>query len=457
MAKQEKFKPEPPKVEEKLSESLSEEKKRYGSFTELAIKGGARLRERLKIGEDSFSLIYGPNASNPKKYYLNGVLNEVEKAGMAMMYTADFVIESKKKPDPEVKDATGFRISNNAIQIKIDELTLSERKLTETLIDLVGFRRVNSSDYYRHYVVLHELDAKKKVLNDMHEFSGVKNKNLSYQIAELEQQADALATKLDPAKCWYAKTKSGNLTRNISSFRDRFKAVYPHMREYEKAVLYTYGASFGRQSDLLHSGKPVDRRKLTVSNIGTHIGRIGILATHVLNAAKDLGRIHNVKGPLKTIADVTKKNEYPIKLFRQKTKPPISKGDFVVTVWGDLGQVTKVLRSKYGFKAFRVKFLDKLPLPGIPVDDFPAENIRLLYKRKPLIEQVRQEINRVTPSVNPSTRDLNNSMVKTILHQWNNVGLKEFTLNNPKAGYEKMQQELDRVKAQDQTRQAPPQ
>ncbi len=454
MAKQEDFKPEPPNVEEGLSESLEEEKKRYGSFSELAIKGSARLRERLKIGEDSVSLIYGPNTSNPKKYYLNGVLNEVEKAGMAMMYTADFVIESKKKPEPEIKDATGYRISNNAIQIKIDELTLSERKLTETLIDLVGFRRVNSADYYRHYVVLHELDTKKKVLNDMHEFSGIKNKNLSYQINELKQQADTLAAKLDPAKCWYAKTKSGNLTLNISPFRDRFKTVYPHMREYEKAVLYTYGASFGRQSDLLHSGKPVDRRKLTVSNIGSHIGRIGILATHVLNAAKDLGHMHNVKGPLKIIADVTKKNDYPIQLFKQKTKPPISDGDFVVTVWGDLGQVIKVVKSKYGFKAFKVRFLDKLPLPGIPIDDFPAENLRLLYKRKQLIEQVRQEIEKVAPNSNPSTRDLNKSMVDTILYQWNNVGLKEFTLNNPRAGYEKMQQELDRMKAQGKVKQA---
>jgi hypothetical protein len=35
MAKQEDFKPEPPKVEEDLPETLKEEKNRYSSFSEL--------------------------------------------------------------------------------------------------------------------------------------------------------------------------------------------------------------------------------------------------------------------------------------------------------------------------------------------------------------------------------------------------------------------------------------
>ncbi|HEV2412497.1 MAG TPA: hypothetical protein VGS28_01670 [Candidatus Saccharimonadales bacterium] len=435
------YKPKPPKV----GTDVGEEEKRYKAFTELAIKGGAELRKKLKLSEDAFSLVYGPNTGNPKKYYLTGVLNEVEKAGMAMMYTADFVVESKKKPEPEITDATGYRIANNAIQVKIDELTVSERKLTETLVDLVGFRRADEADYYRHYIVLHELDAKKKIQNDMHEFSGVKSKNLAFQIEELEKQADALAAKLDPAKCWYAKKRRGVLTRNISTFSERFKEVFPYMKEYEQATLYTYGASFGRQSGFLHSGKPVERRKLTLNTLGAHVGRIGTLAPGVLTATKDLGHLNNVKGILKTISDVTKKNDYPIKLFRQKTKPKIVEGDFVVTVWGSLGQVTKVIKSKYGYKSFRVKYLTDMPLPDMPVDDFPAENVRLVYARKPLVEQLRQEIHKATPELKPGTRELNKLMTESVLHLWNNVGLKEFTLNNPKAGYEKIQQEIDRI------------
>jgi hypothetical protein len=313
------------------------------------------------------------------------------------------------------------------------------------LVGIIGFRRANSQDYYRHYVELHELDTKKKILNDMHEFSGIKNKNLEMQITELEQQADSLASKLDPDKCWYAKNRRGAITRNLSTFSDRFKKVFPYMKEYEKAALITYDASFGRQSCLLHSGKPVERENVTLNTMGAHIGRVSILAAHVLTATKDLGRIHNIRGILKTIADATKKNDYPIKLFRQRTQPEISEGDFVVTVWGDLGQVKKVIKSKYGYKAFRVQYLDRLPMPGIPVDDFPAENIRLLRKRKPLVDEVRQEILKVTPELKPSTRELNRLIEEAVLHLWNNVGLKDFTLNNPKVGYEKIQQEIDRI------------
>ncbi len=432
----------------KISPEIKEEKRRYSVYTEMLIKGGSQLRKKLKIGEDSFSFVYGPNTGNPKNYYLMGALNDVEKAAMAVMYEADFVVESKVKLGSKPTDATGFRIANNSLQVKIDALSLSERKMTETLVDLIGFRRANSQDYYRHYVVLHELDAKKKILNDMYEFSGIKNKNLSHQISELEQQADLLAAKLDPQRCWYAKKKKGKLTCNISTFNNRFKDVFSHMKEYEKAALISYGASFGRQSGLLHSGKPVDREELTLDNLGAHIGRVSILATHVLNAAKDLGRIHNVTGVLKTIADSIKKNDYPITLYRQRTRPDIAEGDFVVTVWGNLAQVKKVMTSKHGHKAFRIKYLDKLPMPGIPIDDYPAENLRLLYARKPLIEKMKAVILKATPKLKPSTRQLNRSMEDSVVHMWNDVGLKEFLLKNPEAGYAKVKQEIDRLKNQ---------
>ena len=437
------YKPRPPEV----GNDKTDEERRYASMTELAIKGGSQLRRKLNISEDSFSFIYGPNTANPKKYYLSGVLNEVEKAGMAMMYAADFVIDSRKVDLPDINDATGRRIANNSLQVRIDELAISERKLTESLVDVAGFRRADSEDYYRHYIVLHELADKRKIQNDFDEFYGIKNKNLALQITELEQQADALAAKLDATKCWYAKKKKGVLTRSISTFSERFKAVLPRMSEPEKATLQTYGTSFGMQSDLLHSGKPIDRDELTLDSLGGHIGRIGIFAAHVLNAIKDLGHIHNVKGILKTIADVTKKNDYPLKLFKQKTRPAIDKGDFVVTIWGDLGQVKKVITSRYGYRSFRMRYLDRLPMPGIPEDDFPGNDVRLVYKLKPAIEKMREEIRKVTPELNPSTRELNKLMAESILHFWNNVGLKEFTFNNPEAGYEKMQQELDRLKA----------
>jgi len=173
------------------------------------------------------------------------------------------------------------------------------------------------------------------------------------------------------------------------------------------------------------------------------------LAHYVLTASKDLGRIHNINGILKTIADITKKNDYLIKLFRQRTQPEISEEDFVVTVWGALGQIKKVIKSKYGYKAFRIKHLEQPPLPDTKIDDYPAENIRLLYKRKPLAEKVRDEISKVSPGLKPSTRWLNKSIEEMVLHLWNNVGLKEFTLNNPDAGYEKIQQEIDRIKVLD--------
>jgi hypothetical protein len=430
-------KPKPPKVEP----NRSDEKKRYDVFTEMIIKGAAELRKKNKWDYNSYQFTYGASSSDPKGYYLFGVLSEIEKTAMSMMQMAEFVVESRAKDVPKGLDDEGQRIADNVLQAQIDELTLWQRKMTEIIVDLIGFRTTNSKGYYQHYLVLNELASLRRTQADIKEYYGAVSANYAEQEKNLIQQADMLAARLDPKKCWYAiVNKKGQITYRLKTFEDKFKTVFPSMKASQKALLRTQHVSFGSQSKALHPGTSSGNRNLKLDNVGAHIGRVGLLAIHVVAAAKDLMRIHNTKGILKMCADVVKKNDYPLKLHAKQTRPDIDMGDFVI-VGGHLAQVVKVIRSKYGYKSFRVKYLDTPPLPTTPEDEFIGELVHLHYKNKTAVQQVKELIMKATPDAKPSTREINSYMRDGVIELWSN-GMKEITLGHKDEGNKKMAEYL---------------
>lgn len=439
--------------EDKPLPTIIEDNDDRGGLEGLLIKSGATLREKLSFSESSYRMTYPPSTSNPRSYFLYGVLNEVEKAVVSVMQAHEFVKDSLAAEQPEVKDEVGQRISDNILQARLDELAMWQRKMTEFMIELQGFSKANHQDYYRHYLILHELQSLRRGIIDLKEYYGANNANYAFQEQELVLLANNLAAKLDSNKCWYAvKNKSGNITRLIENFDTRFNSVFQTMNHQSRAVLKTHHFSFGSQSRYIHANVEPGDRKLELKRITTHAGRVEILAIHVLVMIKDLLRIRNTKGHLKAINDVVKKNDYPLELHRKQTRPNISRGDFVA-VDGDLCQVIKVIISKgYRYKSFRVKYLINEPLPGVKYDEVPGDWVRLIYKREPLIHQTIDALKEVRPLINPSVRQINRFMRNSIIEGWHN-GLKEYVLNRPDLGkvkldnYEKlMKKRLDGIK-----------
>jgi hypothetical protein len=437
-------KPKPPVVEP----SKSDEKKRHDAFLDIPLKGAAQLRKKLRWDNNSYHLMHGPNSHDPKGYYLFGVLNEVEKTGMSMMQASEFIVESRVKGIPDGLNDEQQRIADNVLQSRIDELALWQRKMTEIMVDLVGFRLANNKDYYQHYLVLHELKSLQRTQADIKEYYGSENANYAYQEADLIQQADSLAKNLDPNKCWYANiSKTGQIQRSLRSLNLRFQAVFPRMKPQQKAVLRTHYVSLGSQSKSLHPGGSAGSRNLSLDDLDLHLSRVGILSLHVVNATKDLMRIHNTNGFLKMCADLVKKNDYPVALHTKKTKPDIEVNDFVV-VAGDLAQVTKVIRSRYGYKSFLVKYLEKPPIPSIPEDEFIGELVHLHYKNKKAVADTKALILQTTPEAKPTTQEINKLMREGVVELWSN-GMKEITLGRTEEGRKKMAEYLKQQKAKE--------
>lgn len=439
-------KPKPPIVEP--DETSDEERHNY--FTQLAIKSEAELRKHLDPHSVSNGRMYAPDVRKARDYVISIMLDEVEKAAISCLATSEFILGSQKEETTKVTQAMKDempQLEGNIFQSRIDEMVLWERKLTEQLVDIVGFRHTRKDDFYRHYIVLREIERLSKISTDFYQYHGAKNKNIDHQLQRLKQEADQMVTGLDPSKCWYVRsiTSTKGANYEIASFKQRLDRTLPWMSPNQRVMVGISYGEYSVQSVSLHpSQAKIKEEDPTMKTLDSHFMRVSMLAGEVVLGAKDAMNMHNKKGWLGNMSKANKSNEYPKELLTKLTKPDITVGDFVLA-YGDLAEVVKVNKGKVGYRSFRVRYLETPPIPTIPVDEMPARYVRLYQKRKPIAEQVIKLLSE-DGSKKPSIRLVNVSVRRTIVDYWTAMGGKELAFGKKDEGYKKMAEYLEQQK-----------
>lgn len=391
---------------------MTGEKNDHTKIYELVMHASYQIRKKLGIDDLSCNVSVS-NSKNPKNYYLQNVLNELDKSVISLMFACQFLDANKNEPPPSKEDS---QFNSKILQSKIDELSLWRRKLVEILIDLIGFRVANSIEYYRHYNLLHEVSRKQKEFNDRKEFWGCSNKTLAKEIQDLESAADQLFGQLDQQKCWYTKKKKNNTVLNDE--KSRFQRILEDAKIFQKALLLSYRNSFGRPSELLHPKKIVDEKDMSLEDFIQAIRGVGILGLHVISGIKDLLRIHNTTGSLKQAANAVKKNLYPMLLLGLRTKSKIVVNDYVITPLGP-AQVKKKTsnKTKFGYRTFIVRLL--IPQSSnIKEEEYIAEEIRLLAPYKSIKKEVLQILQTANPSLRVGASEINKALNQQVLELW---------------------------------------
>lgn len=427
------------------------DEERHKSFTKMAIKSATELRKHLDTNSTQANKwLYAPNARKARDYVISIMMDEVEKAAISCMFTSEFILGSQKEVIASQEQQTqdeASRISDNIFQSRIDEMVLWERKLTKQLVDVVGFKRTKQDDYYRHYIILNEIERLTKISTDFSEYHASISQNIKYQLDGLKTDADTIIKKLNPDRCWYvdsvSSTKGGRY--KIAPFKKRLNRVIKWMTPNQKLMVGVSYGEYSVQSQSLHPNQvKIKDEHPDMKALDAHFMRVTILASEVVLGAKDVMSMHNMKGYLGDISKMNKSNNYPATLIKNLTQPDIEKGDFVLA-HGDLAEVIKVNKSEFGYRGFRVKYLETPPLPNIPVDEMPARYVRLYKKRKPMAEELKALLTKEGVT-NPSTRLVNNSIRKTIVHFWSELGGKELAFGNNEAATQKMQEYADKLK-----------
>ncbi|MCH1638902.1 hypothetical protein MJ257_02175 [Paenibacillus timonensis] len=173
--------------------------------------------------------------SNPKGFFLFGVLDEISKVGTSMFRWIE-LISGEEEIDPKSYPA------RSVIQAVFEEQQMWSRKLLEALVDLILFMRTDRELYYKHYLLLKELWGLMDSFKDWSEFFGHPSNNLDFQKRIWTQTISTIESSIDLNKCWYIKqVQRTSISRpNKESFRQKLMKALLDTNTREKLMALRY-------------------------------------------------------------------------------------------------------------------------------------------------------------------------------------------------------------------------
>ncbi len=347
------------------------------------------LRQALAIGEDSYLRIVGYAHSNGRAFFLYGCLDEVFKVCVNITRWAEIMDEpeEKRKEGASGDDRTRHvhRVVREAV---IDGQEMWTRKLTEILADLILFESTNEQAYYRVYVACRYLDGYLGLQQDFDEFFACRSGNADSSIKHVVSTIESLQRKIDPAKLWFLRapivtTKLPRPGFVFASARQRYMAALEMSDADQRLALgISYEMGHSRPSRSIHPNIGGPRHESEDDRVDRNIGRVGLLAAHVVVAAYRLAGVEPT-GIAKQLTEAFQTSDAQAKM-EARVQSDYAVGDIVAAYGPDPCLIVDKAKSKYGYSSYKVRFLLSPMLPELPEDWFPADYVRLMMPHREL-------------------------------------------------------------------------
>jgi hypothetical protein len=338
------------------------------------------LKGELSIDEAAFRVAAPQAHGSSRDYFVFEALDEIQKAVVSVFQCHELV--SDEPPDP------GEGFTRVVAESVADESALRQRKLIETLADLIGFVATPQEGHYRDCLLHAQLDGLLAAQRDLLREYGAESRNLAHQIGELAAEIEGLeAVGLDPTLAWYRRRAAAfELSRMrpgmvMASFAWRFDHAVPLASDTERAALgFSYSQGFGRRSDKLHARPgPLES---TVDMLAAAAGLNATIAIALPVLVRCQKTIDGVPaGENRWLRDIDGENDLPGRFRRKDMRGTAVVGDIVMAA-GELAQVTEIAEGRNGYRSYLVRYLSDPPLPEIPEDWHVAQQVKVVIDRR---------------------------------------------------------------------------
>jgi len=370
----------------KQSERISEAKiKLWDFFIQLGIKGAQDLRKELKISESEFIKTAPYAHLDPSNCFFYRVLDETQKASLNISQWKDYISEGFDSS--KTKDEEGQQIDRLSIECVLDDQQFRIRKLIEVLVETILFSTTNNPKYYRDYFFIHQLNENARFQNDSQEFFGFLRQDSIQHSKWIYEEIHRLEKNgLNPADRWYLEApipihedwiKKG---ARLSSFQKKYKAALPISNPRDLIVLgRSYSYAYGMSKDIHFTALDTssDFKEIEILD---GITKVGLLIFSIIGWCQKLIDIIP-EGINKVVSKMYSENSYPNELIDQDKSSPAEIGDTVLAN-GAKAEVINILKSKYGYSAFHIKYLNNEPIHRVPDDWFSGFEIKLIEKNR---------------------------------------------------------------------------
>ncbi len=350
----------------------------------IGLKASHALREKLEVGENVFRNRPPYSHENTRNIYIYRTLDEAQKALVCFPRWKEFFTDESMKLETDIQRHM-MRITEQSVH---DEISLRCRKLAEALLDTLLFQNTNDNRYFRDYFYFHELWEWQRQQKDRQEFYGFTSKNADYFMQTIRQGIHKLEIEgLEIDKRWYLDTaKPIARIKNVkfAGFLSKYKRVAARGPEVTLLLARSYSQAYG-DSEIVHFS-PLDvSPSYTVRESEIKAMRAAILSIHLIATLQDLSLLSLENG---NVLSELRPSIYSYNHYDQLTRSIAPAGDYVF-IRGNVCQIIKECRSKYGYFCYHVRYIDAPPISGITDDWFASFEIQRLGNMAELLERVK--------------------------------------------------------------------
>jgi hypothetical protein len=368
-------------------------------------------------------------SANSRHVFLLSCIEEIQKVGISYLKWFQALEHYFGENDNFREDEKTFEGMLFSI---IDEASMWQRKLLESLLYLINFNSADDNRYYYHFIMLNELTNllyKQKDENEVFEIESYQTK------AEIKKTIDIIRdieSNISFDGCWYLKKKKNVVNSYLSKqlkpsqiFKSTRQLLYDTLliaNASEKTCIgYVYSFIYSDSSKKIHFQPSNTQIKSRFDELKLRLGAIQNTSLSILfRCQKIIGTV--VKGKTEIIySSMEKRQSAPPKNILVNVADI---GDFVIAC-GYFGEVIKKRMTKYGYEIYNVRFIDEKPDDKIDNDWFIPLNIQILQKKKDLMDEIRtnlskdQEGRKLLEELAKNSNLLEESMEQSLLTIWN--------------------------------------
>ncbi|HSW00128.1 MAG TPA: hypothetical protein VLI39_08150 [Sedimentisphaerales bacterium] len=413
------------------SQQMKKSSNGLGMFAELSIKGAESLRRHLAFDEAAYLSIAGHVWQDARAYVLCTSLDEVDKNAVHGLMIIPHLLEEGGPPWVRVD-----RIDRIFITQFLEQLQSRMRRDLEVLINLVLFSQTNEQPYYRHFLLIEELNNLLGANSDLEEFYGRRSANIDDSIARLTQRINHMEAEVDLGKCWYlrtekplGRTKDLRAGRLLNSTRNRLMRALALMSDHEKAMSHFSYRGYGQLSKAVHYVANRQDFLLDARQLEAIAAELGITCFCILERCR---AVLNATGlPIPDQISRVLECCLPEDKVASFTVGAAVVGD-IVLAHGDLAEVLELCDTRYNYRSYRVRYLAEKPKAEIQEDWFPASYIRRVYTKEQLKTGLMRlaEEGTVPPDIcermgGPPEAELQRIMRDSVIETWH-AGLRDW-------------------------------
>lgn len=384
------------------------------------------LKKKYNYKDDDFNNgLKNIIPQNPKLFYCYWILNEIEKAGTN-------IVRVKKITDSgelnQIDDKNHRH--RNIVNAILDEQNMWIRKLNEILNELIFFSYIKNDLYFEHYLLIQRHQAYLGRQSTYKDFFSCERKRDDSNINKLKKRVEEIENnnKFNIKNAWYLKSKkkaslrSGRIFSKHSDYRKILEQTLKIANPAQKLILGLSYGIFSHLSRSIHPNIGGPTSKFNKEVLETNFDYMALLAGHIQLCIKNILNIKPQNGWLKDLKKVLVDNPYPKQLYASIMQKNINQGDFV-SVENRLGEVMNVNRNLFGYKTFRIKFINLQDSGTIKEDCYLGNDIVLVANKEKLIKDAKEIIRSIGPKAKLGNRRINERLRRHAVDLWNKINL----------------------------------